>query len=115
MAGKDGGIDQHVAIDLLHAGFFQHRHHVADILAFEGGVTAKAGDEIAFQLTVFNLAFGLKGGGKTEVRPELKQGGERSDHLLGTGRQRHLLTVVVNLWCLCPDLLHHQCKVSTGG
>ena len=115
MAGKNRGVDQHVTLDFRHTGFFQHRHHIADILALKGRIAAKTGNKIALQYTALNVAFALKRGGKTKVRAELKQRGEGRDHLLGTGRQRHLLTVIVNLWRLRPDLLHHQCKVSTCG
>ncbi len=115
MAGKNGGIDQHVAIDFCHAGFFQYRHHVADILALKGGIAAETGDKIAFKFTTLDVTFGFKRGSKTEVRPELEQGGEGSDHLLGTGRQRHLLTVIVNVGSLCANLLHHQGKVRACG
>ena len=46
---------------------------------------------------------------------QLKQGGKAGDHLLGTGGQRHLLAVIVNIRRLGSDLLHHQCKVSASG
>ena len=115
MAGKDGRVDQHIAINFLHAGFFQRRNHIADILAFKGWIAAKTGDKIAFQFATLDVTFGFKGGRKTEVRPELEQSGEGGDHLLGTGRQRHLLTVIVNLGSLCANLLHHQGEVRACG
>ena len=115
MAGKDGRVDQYIAINFLHARFFQYRNHIADILALKGRIAAKTGDKIAFQCATLDVTFGLECGRKTEVRPELEQGGEGSDHLLGTGRQRHLLTVIVNLGSLCANLLHHQGKVRACG
>lgn len=115
MAGENGGVDQHVAINFCYAGFFQYRHHVADITALKGGIATKTGDKIAFQFATLNVTSGFKGGSKTEVRPELEQSGEGGDHLLGTGRQRHLLTVIVNLGSLRANLLHHQGKVRAGG
>ena len=79
------------------------------------GIATKTGDKIAFQFATLNVTSGFKGGSKTEVRPELEQSGEGGDHLLGTGRQRHLLTVIVNLGSLCANLLHHQGKVRACG
>ncbi len=80
MAGEDRGIDQHVAADLAHALFLQDGHHIAQALAFEGRIAAEAGDQVAAQHAVADIALALQRGGETVIGPELQQCRQRRQH-----------------------------------
>ena len=56
MAGEDRGVDQHVAADLAHALFLQDGHHIAQALALEGRIAAEAGNQVAAQHAVADIA-----------------------------------------------------------
>ena len=112
MAGEDRGIDQHVAADLAHALFLQDGHHIAQALALEGRIAAEAGDQVAAQHAIADIALALQRGGETVIGPELQQCRQRRQHFLGTGRQRHLLRVIIDRRRAGTDFLNDQGKVG---
>lgn len=81
VAGENRSIDEHIAFDTLYAGFFQRRHHVANILPLERRVAAEAGDQIPFQHTAVQRAFGFQRGGEAKIGPQLQQRRQRGDDL----------------------------------
>ncbi|MNE40180.1 hypothetical protein D3C80_1341760 [compost metagenome] len=91
MAGEYRGIDQHIAADFAHSLFFQFRHHIAQILPLEGGISAETGDKVATQHAIRDVALTFQCRGEAIIRPELQQSRQRGKHLLGAGRECHLL------------------------
>ncbi len=81
MAGEDRGIDEHIAFDTLHAGFFQRRHHIANILPFKRRIAAEARNQVAFQHAAVKGTFGFQRGGKAKIGPQLQQCRQRGDDL----------------------------------
>ena len=111
MAGEDGGIDQDITFNSLDAGFLQRGHHITNILTPKGRIAAKARNEVAFQDTAIETAFRFQRGGEAEVRTQLQQRSKCGYHLLGAGRKRHLLAMIVYLRRWGSHLLRHKGKV----
>lgn len=70
VAGENGGVDQHVAINFVTPDFFS----TATMLrtsrrALKGGIATKTGDKIAFQFATLNVTSGFKGVVKRKSGP----------------------------------------------
>ncbi|VEB02736.1 Uncharacterised protein [Klebsiella pneumoniae] len=116
MAGEDPTVSMSTLPSIrCTPAFFQRRHHIANILPFKRRIAAEARNQVAFQHAAVKGTFGFQRGGKAKIGPQLQQRRQRGDDLLRTGRERHLLAVIVDFRRRCADLLRHKGKVRTGG